>query len=47
MVVTKVDAYPKGGAILTFLHELKRPIYFLGVGQGYDDLRPFNKLDFF
>lgn len=47
LVVTKVDAYPKGGAILTFLHELKRPIYFLGVGQGYDDLRPFNKLDFF
>ena len=47
LVVTKVDAYPKGGAILTFLYELKRPIYFLGVGQGYDDLRPFNKGEFF
>ena len=47
LVVTKVDAYPKGGAILTFLYELKKPIYFLGVGQGYDDLRPFNKLEFF
>jgi fused signal recognition particle receptor len=47
LVVTKVDAYPKGGAILTFLYELKKPIYFLGVGQGYDDLRPFNKAEFF
>ncbi|MCG2894787.1 MAG: signal recognition particle-docking protein FtsY, partial [Vulcanisaeta sp.] len=47
LVVTKVDAYPKGGAILTFLYELKRPIYFLGVGQGYDDLKPFNKGEFF
>ena len=47
LIVTKVDAYPKGGAILTFLYELKKPIYFLGIGQGYDDLRPFNKLEFF
>ncbi|ADY01120.1 MAG: signal recognition particle-docking protein FtsY [Vulcanisaeta sp.] len=47
LIVTKVDAYPKGGAILTFLYELKKPIYFLGVGQGYDDLRPFNKMEFF
>ncbi|ADN49438.1 signal recognition particle-docking protein FtsY [Vulcanisaeta distributa] len=47
LIVTKVDAYPKGGAILTFLYELKKPIYFLGVGQGYDDLRPFSKAEFF
>ncbi len=47
LIVTKVDAYPKGGAILTFLYELKRPIYLLGIGQGYDDLRPFNKAEFF
>ncbi|WP_069807382.1 signal recognition particle-docking protein FtsY [Vulcanisaeta thermophila] len=47
LVVTKVDAYPKGGAILTFLYMLRKPIYFLGVGQGYDDLRPFNKEEFF
>ena len=47
LIITKVDAYPKGGAILTFLYELKKPIYFLGVGQGYDDLKPFNKREFF
>ncbi len=47
LIVTKVDAYPKGGAILTFLYELKKPIYFLGVGQKYEDLRRFNKEEFF
>ncbi|MFB6470502.1 MAG: signal recognition particle-docking protein FtsY [Vulcanisaeta sp. AZ3] len=47
LIITKVDAYPKGGAILTFLYELKKPIYLLGVGQNYDDIRPFNKREFF
>lgn len=47
IIITKVDAYPKGGAILTFLYLLRKPIYFLGVGQGYDDLKPFNKEEFF
>ncbi|ABW01705.1 signal recognition particle-docking protein FtsY [Caldivirga maquilingensis] len=46
VVVTKVDAYVKGGVILTLLYELKKPIIFLGTGQGYDDLIKFNKLDF-
>jgi fused signal recognition particle receptor len=46
LVVTKVDAYPKGGSILTFLYALRKPIYFLGTGQGYDDLKPFNKVEF-
>ena len=46
IIVTKVDAYVKGGVILTLLYELKKPIIFLGTGQGYDDLVKFNKLDF-
>ncbi|WP_292000153.1 signal recognition particle-docking protein FtsY [Caldivirga sp.] len=46
IVVTKVDAYVKGGVILTLLYELRKPIIFLGTGQGYDDLVKFNKLDF-
>ncbi|WP_291767056.1 signal recognition particle-docking protein FtsY [Caldivirga sp. UBA161] len=46
VVVTKVDAYVKGGVILTLLYELKKPIIFLGTGQGYNDLAKFNKLDF-
>ncbi len=43
LVITKVDAYPKGGSILTFLVVLKKPIYFLGTGQRYEDLVPFKK----
>ena len=46
MIATKVDAYPKGGSILTFLYTLKRPVYFLGVGQTYRDLVPFSKQDY-
>ncbi len=43
LIITKVDAYPKGGSILTFLVTLRKPIYFLGVGQRYEDLIPFRK----
>ena len=46
LIVTKVDAYPKGGSILTFLVVLKKPIYFLGTGQRYEDLVVFNKEKF-
>ncbi|MFN7106059.1 MAG: signal recognition particle-docking protein FtsY, partial [Pyrobaculum sp.] len=43
MIAAKVDAYPKGGSILTFMYVLKRPIYFMGVGQTYRDLAKFSK----
>ena len=43
LVVTKVDAYPKGGSILTFLLTLKKPIIFIGTGQRYEDLKEFRK----
>jgi len=46
MIATKVDAYPKGGSILTFMYTLKRPVYFLGVGQSYKDLVKFVKLNY-
>ncbi|GAB4310006.1 MAG: signal recognition particle-docking protein FtsY [Promethearchaeota archaeon] len=41
-ILTKVDADPKGGAALSIAHVTKKPIAFVGVGQGYDDLRPFD-----
>lgn len=41
-IMTKVDADPKGGTMLSILHELKKPIIFIGTGQSYDDLRAFN-----
>lgn len=46
MIATKVDSYPKGGSILTFLHVFRRPIYYLGVGQRYEDLVKFKKEEY-
>ena len=45
-ILTKFDADAKGGAALSISFETKKPIIFIGIGQGYDDLIPFNK-DFF
>jgi fused signal recognition particle receptor len=45
-ILTKVDADAKGGAALSIAFSTKRPILFLGVGQGYDDLKPFDPKSF-
>ena len=42
LVLTKMDTDPKGGSALSVLHELKKPIYFIGTGQGYDALEEFS-----
>jgi fused signal recognition particle receptor len=42
IVVTKLDADTKGGAALSLAFVTKKPILFVGVGQGYDDLVPFD-----
>ncbi|MGH9918547.1 MAG: signal recognition particle-docking protein FtsY [Nitrososphaerales archaeon] len=41
-ILTKVDADSKGGAALSIAFTTKRPVLFLGVGQGYDDLKRFD-----
>ncbi|MFX1313267.1 MAG: signal recognition particle-docking protein FtsY [Promethearchaeota archaeon] len=41
-ILTKLDADAKGGAALSISFETRKPIIFLGVGQGYDDLKPFD-----
>lgn len=41
-IITKLDADSKGGAALSIAHITKKPILFIGVGQGYDDLESFN-----
>ncbi len=40
-IITKVDADSKGGAALSIAYITKKPILYIGVGQGYDDLEPF------
>ena len=42
-ILTKLDADAKGGAALSISYETKKPIIFIGMGQGYDDLIPFDK----
>ncbi len=42
LVLTKLDADVKGGAALSATYVTKKPIVFVGVGQGYSDLRTFD-----
>jgi len=46
LVLTKFDGSGKGGMLFGIAHELKLPIRFIGVGEGIDDLRPFNSEEF-
>ena len=45
-ILTKADADVKGGAALSIVFITQRPILYLGVGQEYDDLLPFNLENF-
>jgi fused signal recognition particle receptor len=42
LVLTKMDADVKGGAALSTIFVTKKPMLYMGVGQGYADLRPFD-----
>jgi len=42
VIVTKVDADVKGGTVVSVADATGKPVAFLGVGQGYDDLQRFN-----
>jgi fused signal recognition particle receptor len=41
-ILTKIDADSKGGAAMSIAHITSKPITFVGVGQGYDDIIPFD-----
>ncbi len=42
LILTKLDADTKGGAALSATYITKKPILFVGVGQGYADFQPFD-----
>ena len=42
VILCKIDADAKGGAALSIAHTIGKPILFVGTGQGYDDLIPFD-----
>ncbi len=41
IVLTKLDGTARGGVVLTIREELEVPVKFIGVGEGIDDLQPF------
>ncbi len=45
-ILTKADADVRGGAALSIVYSTGKPVLFLGVGQGYDDLAPFDTQKF-
>ena len=45
-ILTKVDADAKGGSAISIAHITSRPIVYIGVGQGYDDIIPFDSNKF-
>jgi fused signal recognition particle receptor len=46
LCITKLDGTAKGGIIFALADKFKLPIYFIGVGENIDDLKPFNADDF-
>lgn len=46
IVLTKLDGTAKGGIIIPIRNELNIPVKFIGVGEGIDDLQPFNATEF-
>ena len=45
IILSKADVDDKGGAALSVSHVTGKPIFFLGTGQNYSDLKPFKKED--
>jgi len=43
VILTKLDADARGGAALSISHAIRTPILFVGIGQGYDDLKEFDE----
>jgi fused signal recognition particle receptor len=46
VALTKLDGSAKGGIAVAIAHELGLPVKLIGIGEGLDDLRPFDPADF-
>ena len=46
IILTKLDGTAKGGIVVAIHNELSIPVKFIGVGEGIDDLQPFNAKEF-
>jgi fused signal recognition particle receptor len=45
-ILSKADIDEKGGTIISISHATSKPIFYLGTGQNYEDLKLFNKQEF-
>ena len=46
IILTKLDGTAKGGIVVAIAQELQVPVKFVGVGEGIDDLKPFDAKEF-
>ena len=46
LAITKLDGTAKGGVVVGIVDQFKVPIKFVGIGEGIDDLKVFNKREF-
>ena len=46
IILTKLDGTAKGGIVIAIARELQVPVKFVGLGEGIDDLRPFDAREF-
>ena len=46
LIITKLDGTPKGGILIAIKRELRIPVYYIGIGEGSEDLIKFNAKDF-
>jgi fused signal recognition particle receptor len=46
LAVTKLDGSAKGGVVVGIVDQFRIPIKFVGIGEGIDDLKVFNKREF-
>lgn len=46
IILTKLDGTAKGGVVVAIERDLKKPVVFIGTGEGIDDIEPFNAKEF-
>lgn len=46
LAITKLDGTAKGGVVIGISDQMKVPVKFLGIGEGIDDLKVFDKKEF-
>ncbi|MCQ2133055.1 MAG: signal recognition particle-docking protein FtsY, partial [Bacteroidaceae bacterium] len=46
MAITKLDGTAKGGVVIGISDQFRIPVRYIGLGEGMEDLQPFNRREF-